>query len=158
MRRLRRDRCERAREWVSLRVDDELSELEVRMLDDHLAGCADCSDFASDVATQASALRAAPLVPFRAALALPRRRRVPTRSLQLAAAALAAAAVAAVGLTLSLSLSLSPSSPNRAQSGAPRIVPPRTPDDFVGVNIARRAKLIADTPHFWVGRRGYQIT
>jgi len=40
----------------------------------------------------------------------------------------------------------------------PHVSPPATPDDMVGANIARRAKLIAETPHFWQGPRGFQLT
>lgn len=148
---LRGHRCERAREWASLRVDGELSELEGRLLDDHLARCGDCSTFASAVGAQAAALRGAPLVPFRAELTLPTRRRVPVRSLSLAAAAMAAASLVAVG-------SLEFRARSEPALRAPHVSPAATPDDFVGVNIARRAKLIADTPHFWVGPRGFQLT
>jgi hypothetical protein len=143
--------CERAREWASLRVDGELSELECHLLEEHLARCADCAEFARDVAHHSLALRAAPHVPFSAFLTLPRRRRVPARSLQLAAAALAATALVVGSLGVG-------SRPTGSGNGEPRVVPPRTPDDFVGTSIARRAKLIAETPHFWVGPRGFQIT
>ena len=37
--------CETSREWVSLRLDGELSELEEAMLRRHVAGCADCRTF-----------------------------------------------------------------------------------------------------------------
>jgi predicted anti-sigma-YlaC factor YlaD len=148
---LRGHRCDRAHEWVSLRVDGELSELECRLLDDHLARCDDCSEFASDVAHQSLALRAAPLVPFRVSVTLPRRRRVPVRSLQLAAAALVTTALVLGSLSLV-------SHPTGGGLVEPRIVSPKTPDDFVGTNIARRAKLIAESPHFWAGPRGFQLT
>jgi predicted anti-sigma-YlaC factor YlaD len=38
----------RARRWVSLRIDDELSELESALLDAHLAVCRDCRSFADE--------------------------------------------------------------------------------------------------------------
>ena len=34
--------CERGREWISLRLDGELSELAQKMLDSHLARCPEC--------------------------------------------------------------------------------------------------------------------
>src|SRR5690242_6135129 len=133
----RRHRCERAREWASLHVDGELSEFEARLLDRHLARCSDCAPFAADVAGYASLLRETPLAPFRASLSLPRRR-LALRPLPLAAAALFAAVAVAVA-SLELATRTQPS------LQGPRVVPPSTPDDVVGVSIARRAKLLADT-------------
>ena len=40
--------CERARGWVSLSLDGELSEFERALLDAHLGRCAECSVFAAD--------------------------------------------------------------------------------------------------------------
>jgi hypothetical protein len=54
--------CARARFWASLRVDDELSELEGALLDAHLARCADCRAFQATAAGSAGLLRYAPLV------------------------------------------------------------------------------------------------
>lgn len=53
--------CERARQWASLRVDGELSELEDALLEKHLEGCASCSAFAVRLAGTTEAVRAAPL-------------------------------------------------------------------------------------------------
>src|SRR5690242_3964885 len=53
--------CARARFWASLRVDDELSELEGALLDAHLARCAECREFEAAAAGSATLLRAAPL-------------------------------------------------------------------------------------------------
>jgi len=53
--------CERARQWSSLRLDGELSELEGALLDSHLARCADCRDFAADTVWIVDALRSAPV-------------------------------------------------------------------------------------------------
>ena len=41
--------CHRSREWISLRLDGELSELAEKMLESHLARCAACRTFESDV-------------------------------------------------------------------------------------------------------------
>ena len=51
--------CARARFWVSLRVDDELSELEGALLDAHLGRCADCREFAVGADVSTNAIRAA---------------------------------------------------------------------------------------------------
>ena len=41
--------CDRAREWASLRLDDELSPLEEELLERHLRACDDCRVFENDV-------------------------------------------------------------------------------------------------------------
>jgi hypothetical protein len=52
--------CARARFWASLRIDDELSELEGALLDGHVARCADCAAFAAGIEASTAALRAVP--------------------------------------------------------------------------------------------------
>ena len=52
-------RCERVRAWAALAPDEELSLLELRLLDAHLAGCAGCRCFAEQVAGIAAELRQA---------------------------------------------------------------------------------------------------
>jgi len=54
--------CARAREWASLRLDGELSELERLLLRRHLSRCEDCSAFAADLGALAAAVRGTPLV------------------------------------------------------------------------------------------------
>ena len=53
--------CERARQWSSLRLDDELSRVEGELLERHLAGCADCARFDAEVRATTREVRAAPL-------------------------------------------------------------------------------------------------
>ena len=53
--------CARARFWVSLRIDGELSELEGALLDAHLACCADCRAVAAGFTDTTEILRCAPL-------------------------------------------------------------------------------------------------
>jgi Putative zinc-finger len=95
--------CDQARSLVSLRLDDELSELEGALLEAHLAGCDACREFADDTESATSELRAAPLERLAHPIWLPTpRRRAYLRGLQTAAAgAVAAAAVVAgvVGVT-----------------------------------------------------------
>jgi anti-sigma factor RsiW len=57
----RNSRCERARQWASLRVDGELSELEDALLEKHLEGCPTCSAFAAGLTGTTEAVRAVPL-------------------------------------------------------------------------------------------------
>jgi predicted anti-sigma-YlaC factor YlaD len=49
--------CARARFWVSLRIDGELSQLEGALLDAHLVRCPDCREFAAGAEFTASKLR-----------------------------------------------------------------------------------------------------
>ena len=51
--------CDRGREWISLRLDGELSELAQKMLDSHLVRCEDCRDFEDQVSGIALQLRSA---------------------------------------------------------------------------------------------------
>jgi hypothetical protein len=74
--------CDRARQWSSLDVDEELSELERALLLRHLGGCGACRDFDGRLRLAAGILRTtpaeAPLLAFeppRRLLRLPVRRR-----------------------------------------------------------------------------------
>ena len=88
--------CARARFWVSLRVDDELSELEGALLDAHLRRCADCREFAVGADASTNAIRAASYVAHApVVLALPRSPRRYAAGAGVAAL-VAAAAVAGV--------------------------------------------------------------
>jgi anti-sigma factor RsiW len=57
--------CDRVRSQVSLRLDGELSQLESRMVEAHLARCAECRAFEAGAAKVSELLRAAPLEPLR---------------------------------------------------------------------------------------------
>ena len=85
--------CERAREWSSLRLDGELPQLQRAMLRKHLAACAGCTAFDSDLAAATATLRTAPLELLERPVVIPRRRR---SALRIAPAFAAAAAVAFV--------------------------------------------------------------
>jgi anti-sigma factor RsiW len=69
-------RCDRARAWASLRVDDELSQLESALLDAHLRECATCRAFAARIAASTAAVRKAGLqqLPHPVLVSVPRRR------------------------------------------------------------------------------------
>ena len=86
--------CERSREWISLRLDGELSELAEKMLESHLARCAACRVFESDVDVTSRLVRTAPLERPEHPIALPRgRRRALIRPVGAAAATAAAVAL-----------------------------------------------------------------
>jgi hypothetical protein len=57
----RNSRCERARQWASLRIDGELSELEDTLLEKHLDECLACSAFTAGLTRTTDAVRAVPL-------------------------------------------------------------------------------------------------
>ncbi len=113
--------CDRAREWTSLRLDGELSELEGALLDAHLARCARCRDFARGAAAATARLRQSALEPLGRPIALPTRRRAVLTPLRLGAAAAAAVAVVALSSvfgSLDSSKSRLPSLSTRAGEGA----------------------------------------
>jgi anti-sigma factor RsiW len=94
-----RVRCERARQWASLRLDDELSALEVALLERHLGSCRDCREFEARTRTTALVLRDAPVEVAAHGFQVPRRRlprppRYGRRTALVAAAALALGALA----------------------------------------------------------------
>ncbi len=67
--------CERVRGQVSLRLDGELSQLESRMVDAHLARCSDCREFELTVCAITEDLRTAPLEPVSRPVVVRRLRR-----------------------------------------------------------------------------------
>jgi predicted anti-sigma-YlaC factor YlaD len=97
--RLQPHACERAREWTSLRLDGELSELEHVLLASHLDRCAVCSAYAAGLVAATEAIRTAPVERLTRPIALPLRRRIAfaARALQ-AGTGVAAVLAAAVGL------------------------------------------------------------
>ena len=118
-------RCERAREWLSLAVDGELSRFERALVDRHLSGCPECAAFGIEVRGFTDALRAAAAEQLTHPVAIPERRRrvVAFRPAQ---AAVAAVAMVAVGLgALSASLGREeqqrqrPAAASTAQTSAP---------------------------------------
>ncbi len=90
--------CERARSWAALAPDNELSELERKLLDSHLARCAGCSGFAVRVAAVANALRNERLQPLRYPVSVPSWRRRTAFARMRAVSAVAAVAAIALGI------------------------------------------------------------
>ncbi|HSK16033.1 MAG TPA: zf-HC2 domain-containing protein [Gaiellaceae bacterium] len=107
--------CDRPREWVSLRVDGELSLLEEELLERHLSGCAACREFEDDLRSTTELLRATPLEAPSRRVSVPapaesERTRRPVGGRRTALAAAAALAVGAVlGATLERPSNVQPS-------------------------------------------------
>ena len=89
--------CERAREWASLRLDDELSVLEEEILERHLELCDACRWFEEGVRLSTARIRSTPLETPTRRVAVPARTGVVTqyrkRTALVAAAALAIGAL-----------------------------------------------------------------
>jgi predicted anti-sigma-YlaC factor YlaD len=100
------DRCRRAREWSSLRLDGELSELERLLLRRHLGRCEECRAFAAAIEGATRMVRTTPLEQLErplapAAAVAPRSRRrvrlVAATALVVVAAGIGAVVGAVVG-------------------------------------------------------------
>jgi anti-sigma factor RsiW len=89
--------CERARNWVSLGLDGELSQVEQALVRAHVGRCAGCADFARDLHGLTQELRRAPLERPSGQCGPVRRRRPGMRALQLGAAAAAVVLAATLG-------------------------------------------------------------
>src|SRR4051794_26475663 len=107
------DDCARASEWVSLRLDGQLSDFEQVLLESHLERCAECRAFAANVSGLTRTLRAMPLEQPSVTFQAPRRARGGTFALGAVSAAAAVAVVGPSGL-VSLQLSASRSRPGAA--------------------------------------------
>jgi predicted anti-sigma-YlaC factor YlaD len=116
--------CSRVREQVSLQLDNELSELERRMLDAHLARCADCSAYAHDVRTFTEELREAPLLALERPVVVARRGRHVAARLQIGVAAALAFAALGLGTQLASSTDSGDTSLSRFE-GVPNLSPSR---------------------------------
>jgi predicted anti-sigma-YlaC factor YlaD len=89
--------CQRVRAQVSLRLDDELSQLEGRMVDAHLVRCANCRAYAADLTMFTDEMRSAPLETLERPVVVERRRRLALARVQGGVAA--AIAIVAIGVT-----------------------------------------------------------
>jgi hypothetical protein len=71
---VRPEKCERAREYASRRLDGELGELEGYMLRAHLGRCGDCREYESAISAQTDWLRCQQLEPLTRPVEVPSRR------------------------------------------------------------------------------------
>ncbi len=92
--------CERAREWASLRLDGELSQLEQALLDAHLVRCAECRAYATESEALTLTLRMVDPEQPTAPIVLPRRASGALRNFQTGVAAAMVIAAAALGSAL----------------------------------------------------------
>jgi predicted anti-sigma-YlaC factor YlaD len=116
--------CDRARAWVSLRLDDEISEFEDALLNAHLRRCAACREFESSVRGAVLALRAQPLERVEHPVVVAGRRRIAVRPAAVARVAAVVAAVVGVSTVVSMQATKGPTS--HAPTPAPAAV---TTDD-----------------------------
>jgi predicted anti-sigma-YlaC factor YlaD len=140
-------RCDRAREWISLRLDGELSELEHRLLGRHLRRCPECSAFAARSRAATAALREAALERYHAQIHVPHRRRLPARALHLAAAASILATIGVSSVLGALSLGGDDAQPPT------NFTPAGLVDDTIDMTRVRRAQLMPHSPDAWLPTR-----
>ena len=129
--------CHRSREWISLRLDGELSELAAKMLEAHLAHCAECRAFEDGAVAATQLVRTAPLELLERPVSLPRGRSLAFQTRSLGAAVAAAAAVA-IGVVAFLNV---PSSDKLSSSRSPFIVAPSGNQDIEQFRLFRAAAL-----------------
>jgi anti-sigma factor RsiW len=91
--------CDRAREWTSLALDGELSELEDALLEQHLGRCSACAEYADTVRAATGELRAAPPLPAAVEVAVPRVKRGVVRRTLVPVAAVLAVVAGTLGTT-----------------------------------------------------------
>lgn len=115
--------CFRVREQVSLALDDELSQLERRMLDTHLDRCPRCAAYATDVRDFTERMRNAPHALMQRPVVVRRTRALTAVRLQVGVAA--GLALAALGLGAQLAASPEQSSSLARFEGRPSLSPPR---------------------------------
>jgi predicted anti-sigma-YlaC factor YlaD len=126
--------CARAREWASLRLDGELSELERLFLRTHLARCPECREFAASLVAATGAIRETPQeAPGRSLFPEPVRARPAVRrrvGLRLRAVALAMLVPAAGGLGIVVGASVwsDAEAPVRSNSG-PSVIADLQPEN-----------------------------
>lgn len=89
--------CDRARTYVSLRLDGELSEFERALLESHLESCSACRTFALEAAEITETLRNGELERLQRPLVLPRRVHAGLRRVQLGAAAAVVVTIVGAG-------------------------------------------------------------
>ncbi len=134
--------CERARSWAALAPDGELSELEQRLLDAHLARCGGCRRFAVHVAQITDVLRREALVPLPDPLEVAMWRRPSVYARIRTVSAAAAVAVMALGIAARSPL------PMDSSTQALRPAPARLTDEARELNELRdfRREMLVQGP------------
>jgi hypothetical protein len=135
-------KCERARVTAALAPDAELTELERRLLEAHLARCPECSAFAAGVEAATAAVRTAELVPLAYPIhvsAWRRRAYVPLRNV----AATAAVALMAFGVASRGPLPLQQHGPVARDAARTAVFAVDTQQELGEMRQARRQELLA---------------
>lgn len=135
--------CERARESASLRLDGELSEFEQALLVAHVSRCEACRTFVEELDGITARLRAAPLESLEQPVALPARRRVVSRPVEIAAAA--ALMLTALGITGALSTIETTANPT-VSFGAPGVSNTAESREFTDIRRANIRRAMRDRP------------
>jgi predicted anti-sigma-YlaC factor YlaD len=119
--------CHKARSLASSALDGELSELEARLLDRHLAACAPCAAFAREIAGVTDLLRAAPQEAYAVEI-MPRlrhaRRTVRRRAAVVSAGMLVAASILGVLASVTPNRSISDRPSTTTYTGTPAVAGP----------------------------------
>ncbi len=102
--------CDRARGWVSLRLDDEISELEDALLEAHLRRCGACREYEASVRGAVLALRTRTLERMDQPIVVSGSRRALFRPAAVARVAAVMAAVVGVTTVLSTQAAKGPAS------------------------------------------------
>lgn len=120
--------CERARAWVSLELDGELSQLEAALLAAHLGRCESCAVAAAGMRALAGTLRAAALEVPTTPVAVEVERKPRHLAVRLALAATLAALAAGLGIVAG-SVDSGGDAPAGPSDGDIALLPPASPDD-----------------------------
>jgi len=122
--------CERARVWAALLPDGELSQFEKRILEVHLARCAECARHAEQVAAIVAVVRETPSESMQSPVEVVRRPRLGWGSVRrLAVGGTAAAAAAAVALSIAVGVDRAPQQTNNPSPPLIVVGTPQSVDD-----------------------------
>ena len=120
--------CERARAWVSLDLDGELSQLEGALLAAHLRRCEACAAAAATMRAVTDALRAAPLEAPASPVSVLAKEKPRHLAVRLALAATLAALAAGLGIVAG-SIDRGGDAPAGPTDGDIALLPTPSPDD-----------------------------
>jgi anti-sigma factor RsiW len=118
--------CERARMWAALLPDGELSQFERRILEVHLARCADCASHASQLAAIVAVVRDTPSESMRSPVEVVGRPRLGWGHVK--RFAIGSGAAAAVAVIAVVATSLAQRAPQQVQQAPTLIIATPTSD------------------------------
>jgi len=142
MQNVRAMECERTRQWVSVALDNELSQFERALVKNHVARCADCRSFQRSVTAVTVVVRNSPSQRMSRDLYLPVRRRLAWSS-PTAVARLGSAAAAVIVSVISVGLLTAPERGSLASEQAFAVAAPGpaiTTNELIGVRLRTLAR------------------